>query len=57
MENSIEGYTEYGYRGAEEVISLTSENKSLKEEINHLKETLVDLRKQLERIKGLVNKK
>ena len=57
MENSIEGYTEYGYRGAEEVISLTSENKSLKEEINHLKETLVDLKKQLERIKGLVNKK
>ena len=57
MENSIDGYTEYGYRGAEEVASLTSENKSLKEELKLLKETLIDLRKQLERLKGLVIKK
>ena len=37
---STDGYTEYGYRGLEEIKKLEAQNKKLKQEVEELKEKL-----------------
>ena len=43
---STEGYTEYGYRGLEEIKRLEEKNKQLRDEIEDLKEKLKNEQEQ-----------